>query len=440
MAKPNGSEGNVLRLDATAASGAGNDKVAVRVGAYFGGTKKMAPVWTSLRQGEPTRVEYDFGPKTAWGEFQRWVIEAKNAAGDPVSVDVDNLRLGKIGTGAGGVTGSDGGSDVGVHTGDYTDGTLVAGGSFFGAYRSIYKGSLFTEDLRGAPAADPGDPFKLGREIKRQASEGYHSIANTYGYNIATYLRSSKTDPLHRVSPRGNNRGYGFGTHNRRTGEWVHLPDYFTQVPMRGNEKGARGTDGSMAIIDVDTGRLWEMWQYDGTGPGGTYTWAGFTANIFGTTTGAHDVGSVIACGLQSTPLQIGIEEIEKGEICHVVGIELPKPSKGQSWPAVQNDGWYSGYAPVEGQRLILDPDYNVEKLPTEYLRILGRAGQKYGFIIVDKSGSVAVRNESPTEYMIRTGKPDPWKRLLEGRADWQALDGFPWDRLIALPKHYGRP
>jgi hypothetical protein len=82
----------------------------------------------------------------------------------------------------------------------------------------------------------------------------------------------------------------------------------------------------------------------------------------------------------------------------------------------------------------------NVDALPLHPLaKMIAKAAQTYGFIVTDKSGAVAVVTENGAAVKAKTGV-DPWKRILGKTPSWLLMKGFPWDRLQALPKDYGKP
>ena len=59
----------------------------------------------------------------------------------------------------------------------------------------------------------------------------------------------------------------------------------------------------------------------------------------------------------------------------------------------------------------------------------VARAAQRYGFIVVDTAGSVAVMAESGQVWKQRTGT-DPWPGILGGVPTYEQLAEFPWDRV----------
>ena len=111
------------------------------------------------------------------------------------------------------------------------------------------------------------------------------------------------------------------------------------------------------------------------------------------------------------------------------------------SWPAQRSDGWDGDADAIpEGTHLRLDPTINVDALPLHPLaRMVAKAGQKYGFIVTDKSGAVAVVAESGAPYEAWRGV-NPWTALIRGTPMYNVMRNFPWQSLQVLPKDYGKP
>jgi hypothetical protein len=113
------------------------------------------------------------------------------------------------------------------------------------------------------------------------------------------------------------------------------------------------------------------------------------------------------------------------------------------SWPARRTDGFNPKREPnriPEGLRFRLDPAVDVDALPMHPVgKTIARAAQKYGFVVWDKSGAIALRLQNPKTY-TRLGKENPYPALFAGTPSHAILKGFPWDRLQFLPKDYGKP
>ena len=78
-------------------------------------------------------------------------------------------------------------------------------------------------------------------------------------------------------------------------------------------------------------------------------------------------------------------------------------------------------------------------KSASKIATMVAKAAQTYGFIVTDRAGTVAIQAEDPAPVQVETGV-DPWKSHMESLRPYQVLAGFPWEKLQALPKDYGKP
>jgi hypothetical protein len=140
---------------------------------------------------------------------------------------------------------------------------------------------------------------------------------------------------------------------------------------------------------------------------------------------------------------------LEQGQINHVIGISLIQTANSgtataQSWPANRNDGWnngtFPGTYPSEGMRLRLDPRFDYSRLQLHPIAaMIAEAAQKYGFVIWDKAGAVALRAENPLSFTL-AGDMNPYLKLYRGTPSYSILENFPWDRMQFMPFDYGKP
>jgi hypothetical protein len=278
-------------------------------------------------------------------------------------------------------------------------------------------------------------------------------------------------------------------------------------VPIPANAVPAGGTDAHLAVYQPSSNTLWEFWRLStpaDNAPGAgqlpwsvTETavpsygdskwhtvWGGVMTNVSqgngifpnpygGWTTGLPLLGTVIR-----------IEELQAGQIDHVMGIGLgpllqdkvipantPGATNGISWPADRSDGTNtSPLAVPEGLRLRLPPECTTPPAApitpcitlsnydlTPVAKVIAVAAQKYGFVVAETSnGIVGLSLGDPTPYTV-AGLPNPYtsglgiggvndgnKGLYDGVSgnDQNALlmKNFPWDQLEALPFNYGEP
>jgi hypothetical protein len=141
------------------------------------------------------------------------------------------------------------------------------------------------------------------------------------------------------------------------------------------------------------------------------------------------------ATGLPLIGGQITADELLRGEIKHVIGISIVATAKWTvvSSPANRSDGNSEGIIP-EGTRFRLDPTINLDTLNLHPVaKIIAKAAQKYGFVVWDQAGAIAIRAENPLSY-TQQGKANPYINLLAGTPTNQIFNNFPWQNLQFLP------
>jgi hypothetical protein len=216
---------------------------------------------------------------------------------------------------------------------------------------------------------------------------------------------------------------------------------YFMQVPIPADAVPAGGTDGQLSIYSPSSDQLWEFWKAKRDGSTWSACWGGRIDKVstsqgrFPGTYGASASGLAVSGGT------IGIKDVQAGAIEHAVALSLPRMGKGYSYPASRGDGWTTGTDSIPtGTRLRLPASVDVDALGLNPVAaMVAKAAQKYGFIVTDTGGCTSVVAESPAASIAATGV-DPWKALLRGTPTYAVMEGFPWSKLQALPKDYGKP
>lgn len=272
-------------------------------------------------------------------------------------------------------------------------------------------------------------------EFLRQKKAYYGTVTiNTTAYASPVYVVGSEVKPVEVTEWDGQHKGF---KNPKLTAQWraVPIPDYV--VP-------ADGTDAEFCIYQPSTDSMWEFWLARKVDGQWQACWGGGMKNVsknpglwegsYGTT-----ATSLPFMGGQITP-----DELRRGAIEHVMGIALVDAEKQSvfSWPASRSDGFNPNNEPnriPEGLRFRLDPGVDVEALELSQTgKIIARAAQKYGFVVWDKAGAIALRANNPKSYTQR-GEKDPYPELFGGKPAWSLLQGFPWERLQFLPVDYGK-
>jgi hypothetical protein len=217
----------------------------------------------------------------------------------------------------------------------------------------------------------------------------------------------------------------------------------FTGVPIPAGAVPAAGTDAELSVYSPRTDQLWEFWKANHRADGWHACWGGRIDHA-STSSGFFSGGfGASASGLAISGGMVSLADVQRGSIDHALALAIvdPAPWKIVSWPAQRSDGSSSSRSPIaEGTRFRLDPTVDVEALAlTPVAKMVAKAAQKYGFIVTDKAGAVSVVAESGAGVKATTGT-DPWNAIMGSTPSYQIMRNFPWDKLQALPRNYGKP
>lgn len=295
--------------------------------------------------------------------------------------------------------------------------------------------SFFYDDISKAPL--DRNSAAIGANVARQVADHWGGVAafNAHQWNTTFYRVDAKTP---RVTVKWSNCfGWDWTPKDLYDGRKV-----FMNVPVPVNAVAATGSDGAMSIYDTSTDTSWEFWQMKKDATGTWQACQGGRIDTVGMAMGRYPLGfGVSASGLSMAAGTISAAEAKSGRIDHAMYLAVinARHFSEFSWPAVRSDGYTKDpNTPMEGQRLRLDPSVNVDALKiSPFAKTVARAAQKYGFIVSDKGGAVALVGEAGQSLKATTGV-NPWPTILGGE-DHVALRGFPWDRIQALPKDHGK-
>lgn len=297
--------------------------------------------------------------------------------------------------------------------------------------------SIWQQHVAQAPVS-PASPAMIDNLVA-QVHRFYGGTAafNAYQYNVSWYAVSASqsvstvqfSNCQHK--PKTPPRLYGSG------GQFVDVPIPASAVP-------AVGTDATLSIYRPSTDQLWELWKAYQDASGTWYAcWGGRLDNV-STNPGywTNGFGSS-ATGIAGEGGDVTIKDVKGGSINHALSLAIPAPAhwKNYVWPAHRSDGGSMDPAAIpEGTRLRLDPRVNVSALGLSPIAtMVATAAQRYGFVVTNRSGCVAITAESglPTDAVSGV---NPWDQLLGGLKPYQVLKNFPWDRLEAIDPAYNRP
>jgi hypothetical protein len=283
------------------------------------------------------------------------------------------------------------------------------------------------------PATPPlaFDSAQLVRAFESQMrSHSGHVVINTTTWSAPVYVVSENTPTIallgqSAICPRSE-------------GVFAGFQEVIRAVPLPADAIPAAGTDKEVIVWQPSTGHLWELWRVLRESGHWTACWGGEIANtstsdgIFPAPFGAGASGVSVLGG------QIHLEDLEHGAINHALELLLPDTARSVFvWPADRTDGNSSEADAIpEGTRFRLNPKLRLRDRGLSPAAIeIARAIQRYGMVVGDTSGSVALQAQDPTPLISR-GHPNPYQELL--RPDpYDVLDRIPWNQLEVISPAY---
>lgn len=296
--------------------------------------------------------------------------------------------------------------------------------------------SAWRKSVRSAPV-NASSKSMVGNLVS-QVAKGPAGVAalNVWQYNAPIVHVDRRT---RRVNVRWNDCQHKGGVPRGLTG----AGGVFTSVPIPWDAKPAPGNDKHFTIWEEDTDQAWDFWKLQKTPSGWQACWGGRIDHLstnrgyFPNGFGASASGTLIAAGA------IRISEVRAGRIDHAIALNLRSYGswKQFSYPAQRSDGYSGGGPIIMGTRFRLPATIDVTRLGLSPIGVMvARAAQQYGFIVTDKGGVVSIAAQSGAMIAAQNGGVEPWVALLGRSKSYNVLAGFPWSRLQALQKDYGKP
>jgi hypothetical protein len=303
-------------------------------------------------------------------------------------------------------------------------------GSPFGA------GSVWRASVSDAPVA--GDSATLVRSLVAQVSAHSKGVAafNAWQYNTSFYTVTATT-PVVDVAWDNCQRKA------QVPAGLVGSGGEFSSVPIPADALPAAGSDAELTVYSPRSDQLWELWKAARHADGWHACWGGRIDHVSTSPGFFPGAFGATATGLPVVGGMVSFADVRRGAIDHAVALTIvdPAPWRVVSWPAQRSDGSSGSKSPIaEGTRFRLDPSIDVDRLNlTPLAKMIAKAAQRYGFIVIDKAGAVSVIGESGQSVQAKTGV-NPWGAIIGKTPSYLTMRNFPWDKLEALPRNYGKP
>lgn len=174
-----------------------------------------------------------------------------------------------------------------------------------------------------------------------------------------------------------------------KTGRLTLIKHARVRVPIPEGAQPAAGTDAQLIVWNPSTGDEWGFWRLERF----ANRWKAHNGYHYNTRLSGVPPLGFISRGA-GMPYLVGLIrpfEIKKGRIEHAIAFGMNYPSPLSIYPATKSDGEAPPPALPAGTRVQLDPSLGEADFETWGLdttgKIIARALQEYGMILVDRSG-----------------------------------------------------
>ncbi|WP_404421388.1 hypothetical protein [Nibricoccus sp. IMCC34717] len=284
--------------------------------------------------------------------------------------------------------------------------------------------SFWNQPIGANPKID-GNSERWIETLCREPAGPFWGI-NTEWYTIPVYEADANT-PRHTIHPRPVSDHFKFvhghlnkwfDTHEH----YGHGPGFGQNVPIPVGALMDPQEDAHIVVVDWGADQVWDVWgmeQRDGkyySFTGMTYKASGrgvFDPKDFTIKNGesVHFHGPGRAAGVPVIAGLVLYDEVQEGAIRHkLAGATRFNAYQESVYPAIWTDGILPGSIP-EGAVVQLDPDLDLYQFDlTREERIVARAAQEYGIVIVDNGGSNCIYAQG-----LYGDSPVSWKGKIRG-------------------------
>jgi hypothetical protein len=290
--------------------------------------------------------------------------------------------------------------------------------------------SFFNRELPASPPLAADSAALAGAFESQVKTHLGHVVINTTQWSAPVYVEGPNAPTITLIGTSA--------VCPRPEGVFSGFQEQIAAVPLPADALPGAGTDKEVIVWQPSTGHLWELWRALEESGHWTACWGGEIADAY-TSDGIFPAPfGAAASGLSLLGGQIHLEDLEHGSINHALEVSLPDTARSEFvWPADRTDGVSNEADAVpQGTRFRLSPKLKLDSLHLRRAALeIARAIQRYGMVVGDTSGSVALQAQDP-EPLISEGRPNPYRTLL-GADPYDVLDGVPWSRLEALSPSY---
>ena len=304
-------------------------------------------------------------------------------------------------------------------TASATTGT-PAGTAPASASPQLFPKSIFDHSVRSQPVA-ANSAMLVANLVLADLVKQSHTIYKQVGVNQKPIFTVPANQPLVPVS-------VARGCHNN------FLSSAGTAIPIPPGAYNSNSSDNDLIVSQPSTGRDWELWRATQTNGQWSACWGGGMNTLTSSGVFPYPFGES-ASGISYLATTITEADVASGQINHAIAMQI-ETCNGYTAPADRTDCGSHPGSPSEGTWFRMPASTPMPAGLTPFARMVFRALQQYGAVVLDRAGAVMIQGENSADWAFEghTGT-DPITAASAGKPEYQVLNGIPWSHLqVILP------
>jgi hypothetical protein len=282
---------------------------------------------------------------------------------------------------------------------------------------SLLPSSIFNRDVRSWPVSTRSAEYAKDFVADYKADYGSVGVNTMPIYGVP----ARQADATVSVTP-------GCNDFTSQTGRRIPIPSYAAL-----NES----SDNPIAIYQTSSGREWELWRaVRHSATSYSACWGGkldmaTSGGVFPPNFGLS------ATGISYFATTITEADVASGSIDHAIAVILPRCNHF-TYPADRGDCGSDPGQPAEGQWFRFPAGLATPPGLTPFARMVFRAIEAHGMVVVDQGGSVSIEAEQPSDWAAQGHSgTDPLTASWDGLPEYRVVAALPWSHLQTVgPPH----
>lgn len=205
------------------------------------------------------------------------------------------------------------------------------------------------------------------------------------------------------------------------------------RVPVPSFVSEPQSSDSPVVLYSPSLNKEWEFWRF-GQVSAHQYEacWGGRATLSTSDGVFRYPYGES-ATGISYLATTVTENDIKSGAINHAIALVVPQCNSSVA-PADRTDCGSVPGQPAEGQRFRFPSNLAVPSGLPPFARMVFRAIQNYGLVVVDKGGAVQITAEQTSDWAAQGHKgTDPITAASWGWPQYRVINSLPWSQLEAV-------